>query len=56
MRHLFIFTVWLAVAGGVLAAIFAPDIGLIHGGHAAAVGMALLGLAMMRHHRAAAEE
>ena len=52
MRKLGIFAVWLAVTLGVMAAIFAPGFGLIHGGPMAAVGLALLGLAMVRHSRA----
>jgi hypothetical protein len=53
MRKLLIFAIWSTVVAGVLAAMFAPGFGLIHGGPLSAVGLSLLGLAMIRHTGAA---
>jgi len=50
IRHLLIYAVWLAAVAGVFAAMFAPGIGLIHAGPPAAVGLLLLGGALVRQH------
>jgi len=50
IRHFLIYAIWLAVVAGVFAAMFAPGFGLIHAGPTAAVGLLLLGGALVRQH------
>ena len=47
MRQLKIYAIWAATAAGLLAAIFAPNFGLIHGEPTAAIGLGLIGGGMM---------
>jgi hypothetical protein len=51
MRQALVYITWLAATAGVLGAIFAPGIGLVHGSPFAAVGLGLIGAGMIVHTR-----
>jgi len=51
MRQALVYITWLAATAGVLAAIFAPGVGLVHGSPLAAIGLGLVGAGMIVHTR-----